>query len=137
MKHTEVIERLCKLQGEVAQHIGFEHASDCFCGKSGFWNAMGYDPETDYRNDGVALEFIERATKDRIVLEAAGIADAKQLLVGAICGRPFGSYEAAETAVKNGLAEFTGDQWNPRWTWLKTELEKLPIGRLCEIYKSL
>lgn len=66
MKHTEVIERLCILQAEVQQVIGFEHAADCFCGNSGFWASYGYNSATDYRNDGAALAFIEETVRARL-----------------------------------------------------------------------
>lgn len=62
MTRAEVIERLCKLQAEVASHVGYENAADCFCGHRGFWNSPSYK-EADYRNDGVALEFIEKAVR--------------------------------------------------------------------------
>lgn len=66
MKHTEAIARLCKLQSDVAAHIGDVSAADCFCGQSGFWNLPGYNPENDYRNDGNAIEFIEQAVNEKI-----------------------------------------------------------------------
>lgn len=65
MKRKEVLERLCKLQGEVAAHVGYDHAADCFCGQGGFWESPSYR-ESDYRNDGVALEFIEKAVRDAL-----------------------------------------------------------------------
>ena len=59
----DAIERLCKLQARVQEHLGYDHAADCFCGKGGFWNSSDYDGsfENGYRNDGVAIEFIEKA----------------------------------------------------------------------------
>lgn len=69
MKHIEVIERFCALQAEVAEHIGYDKAADCFCGKYGFWNVEGYNPEKDYRNDGAALEYIEKAIREKILKE--------------------------------------------------------------------
>lgn len=59
---NEAIERLCKLQTEVQYHLGNEGAADCFCGKSGFWGAEGYGGTfaEGYRNDGAAIEYIER-----------------------------------------------------------------------------
>lgn len=59
MKADEVIERLCKLQTEVSDVLGYDHPADCFCNKGGFKNAG----RESYRNDGVSLEFIEAATR--------------------------------------------------------------------------
>jgi hypothetical protein len=69
MTHTEVIERLCKLQSEAAGHVGHEYAADCFCGKSGYWDTKEYRPDRDYRNDGKALDFIESAVREKIKLQ--------------------------------------------------------------------
>lgn len=68
MNASDVIERLCLLQTAVAEHIGFEHSADCFCGKGGFWGADRYDGTQmgGYRNDGKALEFIESAVRKAI-----------------------------------------------------------------------
>lgn len=65
MTREEVIERLCKLQAVTARHVGYVHAADCFCGNGGFWGTEGYD-ERSYRNDGVALDFIEAAVREKI-----------------------------------------------------------------------
>ena len=66
MTHTEVIERLCKLHSEAAEHVGYEYAADCFCGEGGFWSVKGYNPKRDYRNDGKALEFMEAAVREKL-----------------------------------------------------------------------
>lgn len=70
-----VVERLCALQGEVFDAIGDEHPTDCFCGKQGFWGASNYGPTVaeGYRNDGVALEFIEEAVRKALALRTAGL----------------------------------------------------------------
>lgn len=65
----EIIERLCKLQGEVYRMVlDNEGSADCFCGKSGFWKCEGYSGtfNSGYRNDGEALEFIENAVRNDI-----------------------------------------------------------------------
>lgn len=74
MDRDEVIERLCKLQGEVQEAIGFSHEADCFCGKSGAWGSGSYGPThaEGYRNDGAALEFIEAAVRTAIAVRSAG-----------------------------------------------------------------
>lgn len=64
----DAIERLCKLQGVVTEHIGYEYAADCFCGGGGFWGAKDYDGtfKNGYRNDGAALEYIEKAVAEKM-----------------------------------------------------------------------
>ena len=66
MTRNEVIERLCKLQTEVNEKV-FHHetASDCFCGKGGFWDSPSYTEES-YRNSGAVLEWIENAVANAI-----------------------------------------------------------------------
>lgn len=56
----ECIRRLCQLHADVVRVIDPLHhrPADCFCGESGFWPLSS---PSDYRNDGHALEFIERA----------------------------------------------------------------------------
>lgn len=69
MDAQEVIERLCKLQAEVWEAVcNPAESADCFCGKGGFWHCEGYDGTFDggYRNSGKALEFIERAVREKI-----------------------------------------------------------------------
>lgn len=67
MDAKAVIIRLCELQAEVSRHID-AGASDCFCQSSGFWKSEGYGGtfEQGYRNDGIALEFIELAVREKI-----------------------------------------------------------------------
>ena len=73
MEAKEVIARLCELQARVGDHVGWEYAADCFCGKYGLWGIGGYDgtKANGYRNDGKALEFIEQAVKEKIERESA------------------------------------------------------------------
>lgn len=68
MEAQEAIERLCKLQSEVQSKLGFDHAADCFCRRSGFWNIEGYGGtfEDGYRNDGEAIDFIEAAVREKL-----------------------------------------------------------------------
>lgn len=66
---ADVIERLCKLQAEVYERTSDGcNAADCFCGKGGFWGTKSYGGtfEEGYRNDGKALEFIERAVREAL-----------------------------------------------------------------------
>ncbi len=58
-----MIERLCALQDEVTKLLGPDHAADCFCGAGGFWPIRHAD---DYRNEGLAVAFIERVTRAAI-----------------------------------------------------------------------
>ena len=69
MEAQEVIERFCQLQALVQECLGdYEHAADCFCGKSGYWDQEGYGGTyaEGYRNEGTALEFIEAAVKEKL-----------------------------------------------------------------------
>lgn len=59
---------------------------------------------------------------------------AEKLLVDAIIGKGFASTEEADGMVKLGLAKFTGDGWNPDWSWKRKALEKLRFWELEEIY---
>ena len=82
MDAKKVIERFCVLQRTAAEHTGFEYAADCFCKQSGFWGSDDYGGtfEEGYRNDGIALEFIEQAVREKIEREKvpnAGVTGAK------------------------------------------------------------
>ena len=72
--HTDAIVRMCELQERVAQHIGYDHSADCFCGKGGFWRSEYFDgtAKNGYRNDGKHIEFIEAAVQEKIQRESAG-----------------------------------------------------------------
>ena len=50
MTKQEATQRLCALMGVVQSHLGWQNASDCFCG----------DSELTYQNDGLAIEYIEK-----------------------------------------------------------------------------
>ena len=65
MTREEVILRFCRLQAKVCQEaIGFSYAADCICAQRA---NGGVEIEEDlYRNDGKALEFIEKATEKAI-----------------------------------------------------------------------
>ena len=76
LQHTDVIQRLCELQGEVSRHIGYDEPADCFCGRGGFWDITDYDPARDYRNAGVALAYIEAAVREKIERENADAGEA-------------------------------------------------------------
>ena len=73
MTHTDVIQRFCKLMGEAQDYLGWDHAADCFCGHGGFWFVQGYNPHTDYRNDGKSVEFIEAAVREKIEREKSNV----------------------------------------------------------------
>ena len=58
----------------------------------------------------------------------------KQMLVDAICGRGFLSYGDADHYVEQGMAKFTGNQWNENWDWIAAKLHALSNIELKEIY---
>ena len=62
MTRDETMQRLCIIMGEAQDHLGWDYAADCFCFKSGF-------SESDYRNDGKSVEFIEAAVREKIERE--------------------------------------------------------------------
>jgi hypothetical protein len=69
LKVTErgAIGRLCGLMGAVREQLG--GAADCICPTS-------YRDPTGYRNDGKAIEFIERATQEALAaLNRGGVKD--------------------------------------------------------------
>jgi|JI6StandDraft_1071083.scaffolds.fasta_scaffold1073785_2 hypothetical protein len=61
----------------------------------------------------------------------------EMLFADAIVGVGFPSYAVAETAVKQGLAVFSGNQHNEGWTWLRPKLEALPMNDLMDLYTGL
>jgi len=65
LDRQDVLERLCKLQEEVFDSIGYDHPTDCICKKGGFWKSKSYGGtwEEGYRNDGSVLEFIEKTVR--------------------------------------------------------------------------
>lgn len=62
-----ILERLCKLQTEVSDHLNEyeEYANDCFCGTGGFWPRPNA-----FRSDMTALAFIEEAVREKIAASA-------------------------------------------------------------------
>jgi len=60
----------------------------------------------------------------------------KELLVNAVIGRGFRSMEHASEMTKLGLAEFSGNQWNPDWKWIREELDKLSMEELEKVYQE-
>jgi len=68
MTRQEAIRRLCCLQSDVQSRLGWDRAADCFCGESGFHGTDGYTGN-HYRNDGQAVEFIERVVRDALTHE--------------------------------------------------------------------
>jgi hypothetical protein len=53
LTEAEAVARLCRLMAKVRDRL--DGPADCFC-------AGTYRDPTGYRNDGTAIEFIERAT---------------------------------------------------------------------------
>ena len=64
MDAQDIIRRFCHLQSEVAAKIDCG-AIDCFCGESGYWDVEGYNgsEKKGYRNEGIAIAFIENAVR--------------------------------------------------------------------------
>jgi len=73
----DIIERLCALQQEVYQHLDYDKAADCFCGKGGFWKSEEYGGTFDqgYRNSGECLGFIESAVREKLTAPAPAEAE--------------------------------------------------------------
>lgn len=61
----------------------------------------------------------------------------KSMLIDAIIGKGFKSMIYADNMTKLGLAEFCGNQWNPDWNWKRSELLKLDITQLQNIYSRV
>jgi len=62
MTRDETMRKLCNIMGEAQEHLGWDYAADCFCPNSRI-------SESDYRNDGKSVEFIEAAVREKIELE--------------------------------------------------------------------
>lgn len=64
----ELIVRLCQLQHEYAEAMGYSVPRDCFCGASGFWGKSDNWPEgaPHWENDGSAVDFIERVVRSAL-----------------------------------------------------------------------
>lgn len=61
----EVIAEFCRLQDLASAFLGWQYAADCFCGR----NATGDTFEDGYRNEAVALDFIQQAILEKISRE--------------------------------------------------------------------
>lgn len=60
MTKQEVAIELCQLMDKVNDQVfQYRHAADCFCGEASF-------PDPNYQNDGVCIEFIKQAVKEKI-----------------------------------------------------------------------
>lgn len=57
----------------------------------------------------------------------------KPTLIDAICGTKY-TIDDMVMFSKTGIAKFTGNQHNPDWQFIRTELEKLNISQLAIIY---
>lgn len=69
LEAIQVIERLCKLNSEVAKYFGYSFASDCFCGKGAYSEEKEIKDltyENGYRNDGTSLQFIENTVREKL-----------------------------------------------------------------------
>ena len=61
----------------------------------------------------------------------------KKVWVDAICGKGFPDCQFAGHMVKDGLAVFSGNQWNEDWKWKREKLEKLSTDELKMLYYSI
>ncbi len=70
MTDKDVIARFCSLQAEVAEHLDdWSNAADCFCRDPARGGVARAGTLNYYRNDGVALEWIERVGREAIARE--------------------------------------------------------------------
>ena len=60
----------------------------------------------------------------------------KSFIIDAIIGRGLGYNDYAELMIEKGWANFTGNQWNPEWSWNRQALSKLSYDELTEIYED-
>ena len=58
----------------------------------------------------------------------------KAILIDAIIGRGFPTFELALQMEKEGFAEATGNQWNPDFSWIRKSLEALDVVSLVSLY---
>jgi hypothetical protein len=59
------------------------------------------------------------------------------LMVDAIVGHGVPNIAVAEVAVREGLATFTGNQWNENWAWNRQALSNLTEPTLRELLVAL
>jgi hypothetical protein len=61
----------------------------------------------------------------------------KELFIDAIVGCGFKSFELAWEMTNKGLARFSGNQWNPDWSWRRDKLITMKVEELEELYNTL
>lgn len=61
----------------------------------------------------------------------------KTLIIDAIIGKGFLSVSDGVEMQRRGLAHFSGNQWNEKWDWNRSELERLEINDLEQIYARI
>lgn len=61
----------------------------------------------------------------------------KDMVIDAICGIGMPSMLIATECEKVGMAEFSGNQWNPSWLWRRDRLAPLSVSQLQELYDGL
>lgn len=59
------------------------------------------------------------------------------LYVDALIGRGFPTMTLAVEATKQGLARFTGNQWNEAWEWDRKALESQPEASVKALYETV
>ena len=66
-----------------------------------------------------------------------GNIDIKQVIIDAIEGTGGHSTDFCIRAEASGLMKFTGNQWNPNWEFVDSELQEAPLDKLMELYFTL
>lgn len=61
----------------------------------------------------------------------------KTFLIDAIIGCGFPTFGLAHEAERVGMADFCGNQANPRWEWHREKLEALDENHLQALYQGL
>lgn len=61
----EIVGRLCQLQSEVSELLGYDEPADCFC-RDPDHGGLGHEVGENYRNYGRSLRFIEAAVREAL-----------------------------------------------------------------------
>lgn len=97
---------------------------------NGIYSVFAYDS----RQDGETYDDDYGYCHDEMKKSALSL---KKMLVDAISGYKFNSIELGNKMQKRGLAEYTGNQWNPEWGWIKDRLLSLELNDLVGLYNWL
>lgn len=61
----------------------------------------------------------------------------KELIIDALCGAGFNSFEQSAKYERSGYASFTGNQHNPRWEWNRPALAQVSVDGLQQMYQAI